>query len=233
MREALEKFNAALKPYYALLTMMVFFGTLLLVSYNYIVSPTDLHVTVTTDRMNYPASIGKSYDEIYRAIKAQDALSSEALNVYRFLVNTTECKRIVLRNVGASSLKDVKFRYINADDLTGWSISSDFLTSDEEETLKRNLMYDDRAGVVYIKNSLNIPTKSQVNIVLWGSFKEDLFERDVVASYDAGDASFEKQYLLTGLKGYLVNYALEFILVMLLLFAGVYHVGVKFAREKS
>lgn len=232
MRKILEKINEKLKPYYALMTMILFFGGLFTSAYKFVISPTDLRITIESERTQYPSSIVNMYNKIYNHLVQRDTLIVEAGTVYSFLIETTESKKIELQNISSKTIRGVKFKQLNADELTAWGITSDFLTTDEEQKLKQNLIFDETKKVIYLNNPIDISPNSQVTIFLWGSFKPDFFSKDIIVNHDNGEGHIEKAYTVSGLKGYFVNYAFEFIIIMLFIFIGVYYVGIKFAREK-
>src|SRR5690554_7175088 len=126
MNETLEKINKKIKPYHSLLTMLGFFFMLFIGAYKFIISPSDLRVTVSNERISYPSSIGDYYDDISTYVIKKDTLLTEATTVYNFLLKTTDFKKVTLKNTSSKTLRGVKFKQINTDDLTAWSISSDF-----------------------------------------------------------------------------------------------------------
>lgn len=233
MRQQLEKVNDAIKPYYALISMIIFFGGLFITTYKYVISPSDLRISVETERLHYPTSIANSYTNVYNYVISKDTLLSDASTIYSFLVKTTESKRITLNNTSSKTLRGVKFRHLNTDDLTAWGISSDYLTANEEQKLKENLVFDDARKMIHLLNPVDIAPKSQISIVVWGSFKADIFDHDIIASYDNGEGHVDKTYNIGGMKGYFVNYAFEFIALMLLIFITVYYIGIKFVKEEK
>jgi hypothetical protein len=233
MKEQLEKINDSIKPYYALISMIIFFGGLFLTAYKYVISPSDLRINVETESLHYPTSIANSYTNLFNYVLSKDTLLTDAQTIYSFIVKTTESKRITLKNSSSKTLRGVKFRHLNTDDLTAWAISSDYLTANEEQKLKENLEFDEARKMIHLLYPIDIAPKSQISIVVWGSFKEDIFDHDIIASYDDGEGHIERTYNIGGMKGYLVNYAFEFIVLMLLIFIAVYYIGIKFVKEEK
>ena len=233
MNETLEKINTKIKPYHSLLTMLGFFLMLFIGAYKFIISPSDLRVTVLNENISYPNSIGDYYDKVSTYVIKKDTLQTEATTVYNFLLKTTDFKKITLKNTSSKTLRGVKFKQINTDDLTAWSISSDFFTNDEEKKLRDNLKFDELRHIVYNQNSIDIPPNSQINISIWGNFKPELIDNNLIINYDGGEGHIEKSYNVTGLKGYFVNYSFEFIVILIFIFVAVYYVGVRNISEND
>jgi hypothetical protein len=233
MNKTIEQINKKLKPYYSLLTMIFFFFMLFVGAYKFIISPSDLRIIVEKESILYPSSIGKYYSEIYNFSIRKDTLLTESASVYNFLLKTTDFKKIMLKNTTTKTLRGVKFKQINTDALTAWSISSDFLTNKEELTLRDNLAFDETRNIVYSKNTMDIPPNSQINISIWGNFKPELIENNLVINYDGGEGHIEKSYNVSGLKGYFVNYSFEFIVILIFIFIAVYYAGIKNVRNNA
>ncbi|MCD8418772.1 hypothetical protein J2Q11_13660 [Tenacibaculum finnmarkense genomovar finnmarkense] len=231
MNETLEKINKKLEPYHSLLTMLAFFSMLFIGAYKFIISPSDLRITTQNESISYPNSIGEYYDDLSTYVIKQDTLQAEATTVYSFLLKTTDFKKITLKNTSSKTLRGVKFKQINSDALTAWSVSSDFLTNKEELNLRANLIFDEMRQIIYFKNDVEIPPNSQINISIWGNFKPELINNNLIINYDGGDGHVEKSYTVNGLKGYFVNYSFEFIVILILIFIAVYYVGIKNLRK--
>lgn len=227
MRLFVERFNKAVKPYYALLTMIVFFVVLFIAAYKNIISPSDLRITVEAERLHYPTLISESYAKIQSYLLSQDTLSVESHSVDDFLIRTTESKKFILRNTSSKTLKGVKFKHLNTDELTAWAIGSDYFSTDEEANLKKNLRYDSNTKMIYLQTPIEIPPNSEVIIHVWGSFKPQMLEADIIATYDDGEGHVEQSFYISGMKGYLLNFAFELMVVVVLVFVVVYRVGVK------
>lgn len=228
----IERINKVLDPYYALFITMGLFGTILITIYNYILSPSDLKVLVQTEEVNYPRSIANDYEELYKKIPIQSQEDKrKGIEIYNFLVTTTDVKTIQLENQSEKTLREIKFKHLNADAVTAFSITSDFFNNDEEKKLYDNLEYDKGRGLVYLKETIELPPKSSVKVKLWGSFKKSLIDNDILISYEDGDAYFEKAYTVSGIKGYLVEYGFELLFVIFIIFILVYHFGLKHAVE--
>jgi hypothetical protein len=228
------KLNKTLEPYYALLITLGLFATLLLSLYKFIFSPTDLKVNVQTAEMNYPSSIGNAYKNVFKTVAANDSIATgDAALVYGFILQTTEQKTIMIENVSDKTLRDVTFKHLYTDDITAYSISSDFFNQDEEKNLYENLVYDENRSITYLKQLIDLPPKKSIKIKLWGSFKKSLITNDVLVSHSDGDAFFDKTYSISGLKGYFVQYIYEFLVILILIFITIYHYGLKYALDKS
>ena len=232
MNETLENINKKLTPYYSLLTMIGFFLMLFISSYKFIISPSDLRISVQNEKISYPSSIGRYYEVIYDEMLKQDTLLIEAASVYSFLLKTSDFKSITLKNTSSKTLRTVRFKYLNTDALTAWSISSNFLTNFEENNLKKNLIFDEVRNIVYFKNVVDIPPNSQININLWGNFKDELINSNIITNHESGEGHIEQSYNISGLKGYFVNYAFEFLVILMFIFIVVYYVGIKYARAR-
>lgn len=233
MNEKIEQFNKNLKPYHSLLTMLGFFFMLFIGTYKFIISPSDLRIIVENESISYPSSIGKYYDEIYGFVIKNETLLIESASVYKFLLKTTDFKKITLKNTSSKTLRGVKFKQINTDALTAWAISSNFLTNKEELTLRDNLVFDEVRNIVYSKNSMDIPPNSQIDINIWGNFKPELIDNNLIINYDGGEGHVEKSYNVSGLKGYFVNYSFEFIAILIFIFIAVYYVGITNVRKNA
>lgn len=232
MKEFLTHLNKELKPYYSLLSMMVFFAALFISAYKFIISPSDLMIKVDNQQISYPNSIGVCYSKIHKFLVKKDTLQSESNTIYGFLIQTLDLKVIVLRNTSSKTLRGVKFKHLNIDDLTGWSISSDYLTNAEEQLLRKNLIFDQVRNIVYLNNVVEIPANSQIKIMLWGNFKNIPINNDLLVNYDNGEGQIEQIYYIGGLKGYFMNYFFEFAFVILLIFVVVYYIGIKYSKTK-
>ncbi|GLB54176.1 hypothetical protein NBRC110019_32170 [Neptunitalea chrysea] len=233
MNETLEKINKKLKPYHSLLTMIGFFLMLFIGAYKFVISPSDLKITIQNDRVSYPNLIGEFYSEISSFIIDNDTLQTETTTIYNFLLKTTDYKRITLKNTSSKTLRGVKFKQINTDALTAYSVSSDFLTNNEEQSLKQNLVFDETRNIVYFKSDIEIPPNSQVFINIWGNFKEEIINNNVIVNHDGGDGHIEKTYNVSGLKGYFVNNSFEFLVILILIFIVVYYVGIKNVKSND
>lgn len=227
----LKAFNEKIKPYYSLLTMLLFFIALFISAYKYIISPSDLRVTVESDSITYPTLISQSANNITDYILSVDTLESDGAAIHGFLVQTTEFNKITLTNTSTKSLTGVRFKKLQCDALTGWGIGSDFLTSKEEQELKKNIAYDEYKSIVYLKNEVDIPPNGSIYIRLWGNFKPDLLGNNLVVTHNGGDGHIERSYHITGLKGYFFNYFFEIAIIVLCIFCIVFYVGVKQARK--
>lgn len=227
-----ERINKVLDPYYALLITLGLFGTILLSIYNFILSPSDLKIIVQNDEVAYPNNISKDFQYIYSKINPKDTVSSKkGVTVYNFLITTTDVKTIQLENQSDKTLRGIKFKHLNADAITAVGITSDFFNNEEEKKLYENLEYDKARSIIYLKETIDLPPKSSVKIKLWGSFKKTLIDNDILISYEDGDAYFEKSYLVSGLKGYFVEYSFELLFIILLIFIVTYHLGLKHALK--
>lgn len=221
-----ERINKVLDPYYALLITLGLFGTILISVYKFILSPTDLKVIVQNDEVDYPSAISKEFQSIYNKVNSKDSvLIYNGTSVYNFLVTTTDVKTIQLENQSEKTLRGVKFKHINADAITAYIISSDFFNNDEEKKMYENLKYDKDRGIIYLKETIDLPPKSSVKVKLWGSFKKSLIDNDILISYEDGDAYFEKVFMVTGLKGYIVEYSFELLFILFTIFVVTYHFG--------
>ena len=232
MKEKLEKLNKALKPYHALLSMIVFFVTIFVGAYKFIITPSDLKVTILDESISYPASISNSVARLYQATDKKDSLQVPAATIYSFLVNTTTHKKLTLKNGSEKMIKGVKFKYLNVEQLTAWGIAAGYMTTAENAALIRSLQYDDGRKIVILASNLDLPAKSEVVIDLWGSFKDQMFNDDLIATYDEGDAYVATTYTVDGLKGYILNYYFEIMIFVLLIFSVCYMVGIQQLKKK-
>lgn len=206
--------------------------------YKFIFAPTDLKVVVQNSEMVYPSSIGKLYEDVFAIIpEKNESLKIKAVTVYHFLLTTTEQKTIIIENIGEKTLRDVDFRHLNIDIVTGYSINSDFFNKDEENKLYDNLIFDSQRGTIHLKQLIDIPPKKTVTIKLWGSFKKSLLSNDILIKHSEGDAFFDKSYTVTGVKGYFISYIFEFLIILFVIFCVIYHFGLKNAikniRQKT
>jgi len=233
MKKTIETINKKLKPYHSLLTMLGFFLVLFIGAYNFIISPSDLRITVQNESISYPESMREYYDKLSTYVIIHDTLQTEARTVYNFLLKTTDLKKITLKNTSSKTLRGIKFKQINSDALTASSVSSDFLTNKEELNLRANLIFDQTRQIIHFKNDVEIPPNSQINIRIWGNFKPELIDNNLIVNYDGGDGHVEKSYTVNGLKGYFVNYSFEFIVILILIFIVVYNVGIKNLRKND
>jgi len=232
MKETIDKINEALKPYHALLTMMIFFGGLFIAVYQYVISPSDLRLSVLNESISYPSSIGSSMEKLYNKLPKNDSVQVQGTILYSFLINTTSHKRLTLSNTSDKTIHGVKFKYLNIDHLTAWGASASFLSTTERSSLINDVRYDEQQHMAYLPAIIDIPPKSEMYIDLWGTFKDQLLNDDIIATYDQGDAYIQNTYTIDGLKGYLLNYYFEIILLIVLVFCGVYAVGIKQLKEK-
>lgn len=229
-----NQINKTLEPYYALLITLGFFGTGLIGIYNYIISPTDLKVNVQNEEVTYPSSIGNNYEKVYDYVqKNNKELGIQNISVYNFLILTTEMKTITISNISDKTLRGIQFKHLNTDAITAYSINSDYFNNEEEKKLYDNLMYDDKRGLTYLKQLIEIPPKKSITIRLWGSFKKSLLDNNLLISYENGEAYFEKSYTIEGVKGYFVEYAFEFVFLLVVLFIIIYHYGLKYAIKNN
>lgn len=236
--EKLKKLNKAIEPYYALLTMIIFFSALFVSAYKYVITPTDLKISITNEIVNYPSTIASDFEKIYHHLaNSKDSLDKklipEANQVFSFLVQTRDFKRINFKNIGKQTLHNVKFKYLNVDELSNYSISSDYCTTSEIDEFYKNIVFDKSRKMVYLNNKFEIPANSMISLSFWGNFKESILDHDLLISYDDGEAFVEKEYLIAGFKGYVINYYFEIILLLILIFSLVYHVGLKYQRKSN
>jgi hypothetical protein len=188
-------------------------------------------VSIRNESISYPASISDNYRKIHNYALKADTLALESSIVYSFLLKTTDLRTITLSNISNKTIKNIKFRHLNVDYLTGWSIITDFLTNKEEALLRKNINYDEIRKIVYFNQPIEIPPKSIVKLTLWGSFKEDFFNGNVLVNFENGDGYIEKEYIVSGLKGYLINYSFEFLIIVLFIFVFVYYTGIKLSSK--
>ena len=230
----INQINKTLEPYYALLITLGFFGTILIGVYNFIISPTDLKVNVKNEEITYPSSIANNYQEVYKYVqKNNELLTIQNISVYDFLISTTDIKTITISNISDKTLRGIQFKHLNTDAITAYSINSDYFNGEEEKKLYDNLIYDNIRGLTYLKQLIEIPPKKSITIKLWGSFKKSLLDNDLLVSYENGDAYFEKSYSVDGIKGYFVEYAFEFLFLLVILFIIIYHYGLKYAIKNN
>ncbi|MBA6153069.1 hypothetical protein [Gelidibacter maritimus] len=232
MSKQFIKLNEKLKPYYSLITMIIFFSGLFISAYKFIISPSDLRVTIQTEQVSYPNSLGNYYEKLDNYIIHSDTLIGESRIIYNFLLRTTDHKKITLKNTSSKTLRDVKFKQLNTEALTAWSISSDFLTSDEEQNLKKNIDVDEIRQILYFTKPIDIAPNSQINIEIWGNFKNEILNNNLIINHSNGDGHIEESYSVSGLKGYFVNYSFEFLALLILIFIAVYHIGIKYSKKQ-
>lgn len=231
--EWIKNINKTIEPYYALIGMMVFFIGLGITLYESIISPSDLRVEIQNESVYYPGSIDKSYEKIHNFIRSEDSLLVESFLMKKFLHRTTDIKKIIIKNTGENTLRNVKFRQINVTDLTALSISTDFMSEDEEKSLIDNLVYDENRQVVYFKNTLDIVPNANVKMTLWGNFRLNTLQGDVLVSHSKGDAYLEKTYYISGVKGFFLHYYFEVLLLMIIIFIAIYHLGIKYSKRND
>lgn len=231
MTSTLERIICVMKPYYSLFTMIIFFSALFISAYRFLISPSDLKISLRNESISYPNSISESYSKVHNYVLKADTLALESSMVYSFLLKTTDLKTITISNISNKTVRNIKFRHINVDYLTGWSVSTDFLTSNEETHLRKNINFDEIRKVVNFNHPIEIPPKSMVKLTFWGSFKADFFSGNVFVNHDNGDGYIEKEYLISGLKGYLINYSFEFMIIVLLIFCFVYYTGIRISSK--
>lgn len=232
MGNPLKKINKTLEPYYALLTMLIFFGGLLVIVYKYIISPKDLRVSIQHEAVQYPSSILSQYEKLYDYTAKTDSFLYESTNVYNFLVKVTDYKRITLRNSSSHTLRNVTFKQLNVDELMAWGVTSDFHTEKELAEFRKNLQIDNARGIIFFQNAFDLPANSSVEIMLWGNFKPSVLVNDVLVTHDDGDAYIEKPYVISGTKGYIANYYLEILIILIVIFCIVYLVGIGQVKKR-
>ena len=212
--------------------MIIFFSGLFISAYKFIISPSDLRVTIQTEQVSYPNSLGDYYEKLDDYVIKSDTLIGESRIIYNFLLRTTDHKKITLKNTSSKTLRDVKFKQLNTEALTAWSISSDFLTSDEEQSLKKNIDFDEIRQILYFTKPIDIAPNSQINIEVWGNFKNEILNNNLIVNHSNGDGHIEESYTVSGLKGYFVNYSFEFLAILILIFIAVYHIGIKYSKKQ-
>jgi hypothetical protein len=228
----LDSLNKRLGPWYSLLSMLIFFGVLFIGASKYIFKSSDLNVVIKTEKASYPQTVNEYYDKIHEFLLKKDSLLMESTAIYNFLNQTTDVKEIVLKNTSSNTLREVKFRHLNADALTAWALGSNYLSSSEEISFRDNLIFDENRGLIYIKNTIDIPPNGEVYIDLYGNFKPSFINNDVIVNYAGGDAQIQESYEVTGLKGYFVEYYFEFIVILIIIFVAVYYNGIKYVKEE-
>ena len=212
--------------------MLGFFCATFLLTYNFVISPTDLKAIVTREDVSYPLSLSNSLEKTLNKLSEvkNDSISHEYVGIYNYLVKTTTIKTIVLHNETDKTLKGIKFKHLNTDAITAYSISADYLVDEEESKLFNSVKFDKDRSIVYLKDLLAIPPKSKVTIKLWGDFPRTLLaDNDINITYDGGDAYFEKTYEVSGTKGYFAHYSFEIIFLMFCIFIIVYYFGIRYA----
>jgi len=233
MRKAVIKFVKESKPYHSLLLMLLFYIGIFVSAYNFIISPSDLRVTIKNETISYPSSLIKNFESINSYLIRTDTLVDESISAYSFLRQTTDLKTFRLRNESSKTIKNIQFRQVNSNYLTAWSISSDFLTETEEKDLLKKLIYDKLRNVVYLNERLEIPPKSHIYIYLWGNFDDDIIGRNTLVSYDGGDGFIEESFNLTGIKGYFAKNIFEILIIVIIIFIIVYLQGIKSLKDNS
>ena len=232
MHRKLLKLNKAIEPYYALFTMIIFFGGLMIAAYNYLINPSDLKLTIKDENISYPSSISSAIEKVHSGTGKNESLQLAATSLYSFLINTTHHKTLTLSNTSGKTLRGIKFKYLNVDHLTAYGVSAGFLTTKESDELINALQYDEQKKIVFLPDNIEIPANSEIIINLWGGFKDQFLNDDIVVNYDEGEAFIQNTYNIDGLKGYLLNYYFEFILLMLLLFSICYMVGIQQIKKQ-
>ena len=232
MSKIFIELNEKLKPYYSLITMIFFFSGLFISAYKFIISPSDLRITIQNEQIGYPNSLGKYYEKLDNYVINSDTLIQESITIYNFLLKTTDHKKITLKNTSNKTLRDVKFKQQNTEALTAWGVSSDFLTSGEEQDLKKNIEFDDVRQILYFIEPFNIAPNSQINIEIWGNFKQGIINNNLIVNHSNGDAHIEESYTVSGIKGYFLNYSFEFLAILILIFIAVYHIGIKYSKKE-
>jgi len=232
MAGKLEKLNKKLEPYYALFTMIIFFAGLMIGAYNYLIDPSDLKLTIQDESISYPSSVSNAVEKVYSSAMNSDSSKVAAAAIYSFLVHTTGHKKLILSNNSSKTLRGVKFKYLNVDHLTAYGVSAGFLTTKENNKMIEALQYDEQSKIAYLPENIELPANSEIVIELWGSFKSQILNDDIVVSYDEGEASIQRTYTIDGLKGYLINYYFEFILLTLLIFSVCYMVGIQQIKKR-
>lgn len=233
----INQINERLSPYYSLFIMIIFFGGLFITAYNFIISPSHLRIEVKTDQVSYPNSLYESQEEVRKYLSEEsdkyDSLKYNLINISSFLQKTTEIKEIKLINTSSKTLHAVRFKYLNANNWTSYSVTSTYLTSNEEKELYSNLHLDEKRKIIYLKNTIDIPPKSEVIITLWGSFNENILNNNIIVTYSGGDGFIEESYTVSGIKGYFINNLFEFCLIILIIFSIVFYLGIKHVEKSS
>lgn len=232
LQTKLIRLNKTLEPYYALLTMIIFFAGLAIAVYKYLLDPSDLKLKIKTEDISYPNSISNSVEKLYAATEKNDSLQLDGTNIYAFLVNTMHHKTLTLSNTSSKTLKGIKFKYLNVDYLTAYGTSASFLTTKESDKLINALQYDEAKKIVFLPESIDLPANSELVINLWGTFKDQFLNDDIIVNYDEGEAFIQNTYNIDGVKGYLLNYYFEFMLLTLILFSICYMVGIDQIKKR-
>ncbi|WBL22705.1 hypothetical protein [Zunongwangia sp. HRR-M8] len=233
MKIDIKKAVEELTPYHALIGMLIFFGGIFIWLYNIIIAPSDLKVSVTTEAVVYPRSISESFGKVNDYLSDKDTLVVESFGIYEFLLKTTDIKRIILRNTSSKTLKNVNFKHLNTKNLSAFSITSSFLTSDEQNYLYDNLILDDKREIIYFQNPIDLPPNKEVIINIWGSFTESPVNQNILVTYDDGDGFFENDYYVSGFQGYVYKNTFQFFFMAIIIFCGVYYFGIKNAKKQS
>lgn len=225
MKDLLNKINNQVQPYYLLVTMLLFFIGIFITAYSFIFSPPNLSVQVKQENIEYPSSINKAYETIYSYIadSIEDVnLKASSARVYSYLLETKHQKSIRISNNTASTIHSINIRQPNVRNLVSWAVSSSFLLEEEKNKVIQNILYQEKTGIIYLKDAVNLPPKGNLTIYLWGDFGYNWDDSSLTVDYDGGNGVIEYTKELTGFDAAFSDYYYIILVAIIITFIIIY-----------
>jgi hypothetical protein len=226
----IKSLNKEIEPYYLLITMLIFFLFGFISITKFLLAPPDVLVTVKKENINYPSSINENYSELFAFI--QDSTKNEKAKnisfiVYNYLIKTKNQWTLEIQNNTGKKIKSINIRMSNVKDLTSRATSSSFLLDEESQKLLNNITFQEKSGIVYFKDAVDLPPNASLKIYLWGEFNNYDWMESLVVDYEDGVAKIEYPETFIGWKAIVANYFLEIILFIMITFIVIYMLQIK------
>jgi hypothetical protein len=214
--------------------LFFFFGTIAFISKIFF-SPPNLSVKIVKSDINYPAKINNKYLEIYNYIQdsTDNSYMKEAsIELLNYLIKTQQQRIIYITNNTDKTIKSLNLRYLNVVSLTSSSVSSSYLVENEKNRFIENMSFEENSGIIYFKESTDIPQKGDLKIYLWGQFIDDLNSVSVI--YDGGQAKIEYSTTVTGLKAIVAEHISSILFFLFATFIIIYYLQTRmYAVDKK
>lgn len=233
---SVNKINEAIKPYYTLLTTIIGIGGIIIGAYAFLLKPSSLSVVVSKEKIDYPSSINDDFLGLFSYLL--DSCSNtesklQAKSLYDYLIETEDHWSIKLINESNKYIKGLEIRIPNTKKLTSFGVSSNFLLDEEKDNLLNKVEFQEKSNIIYIKPEVEIPSNSNIEILLWGDLPDYGWNDDVLVRYDGGNGNFRKEVKSVGFEAYVAEFYIEIFLVLLILFILTYTIGIKAYETNS
>ena len=228
MRKNIQELNNKLEPYYLLIMMLLFLVTAPITLFTIIPAPRHLIVKVEKEDINYPATINEEYILIYNFIHDStnnEDVKNNSTELFDYLIKTKHQWNIDIKNNSKKTIKGIHLRLLNVSDLTSCAVTSSYLLEEEKNKMVNNIYFDKNSGIIYLKDTVDLPPFGELKISLWGNFLE--WMENLSINYEDGEAKIEYVRTFSGIKAVIGQFSVVIFITLIATFALIYYLQLK------